>query len=275
MEADFPRPLKFADLSRVEAVFTDVDGTLTSSNRLEARTVRALERLKESGVRLVLVTGRPVGWADCWIRTLPVDGAIAENGGVYLAWSERGRLRKVYAEPKRQRIRNRSRLLRVVAAAMKRVPGARLATDSPYTEVNIAIDYNEEARLRMKEVRALSSFLSRHGITVARSSVHLNCWIGRFDKLSTVRRFLRTEWGSPLRGADRRFVYVGDSLNDAPLFGAFALAVGVANAMDVLAEIEHPPRYLTAGREGRGFEEVAAAVIAQRKRSASPLRLVP
>jgi len=257
----------------VEVVLTDVDGTLTTSNRLEGRTVRALERLKENGLKLVLVTGRPAGWADCWLRTLPVDAVIAENGGVCLAWSRRGRFRKMYAQPAAQRGRNRKRLVRDVQAALKRVPGSKLSTDSPYTEVNIAIDYNEEAKLGPTAVRALESFLRGRGVTIARSSVHLNCWIGRFNKLSMARRLLRAQWGLRLGRGDPRFVYAGDSLNDAPMFGAFSISVGVANVCDVFSELDQRPSFITAGREGRGFEELAAAIIAQRK--SQPLRAAP
>jgi HAD superfamily hydrolase (TIGR01484 family) len=271
----FPKPLKSADLRRVEAVFTDVDGTLTSSNRLEGRTLRSLERLKENGLKVVLVTGRPAGWGDCWIRTLPVDAVIAENGGVCLAWDRRGRFRKIYAQPLEERRRNRKRLLREVQAALEQVPAARLSTDSPYSEVDIAIDYNEEAKLGPTAVRALESFLKRRGVTIARSSVHINCWIGAFDKLWMVRRFIRLQWGLRLAKEDPRFVYAGDSLNDAPIFGAFSLAVGVANVLDVWSQLEQRPAFITAGREGRGFEELAAAIIAQRKVGSRPIRATP
>jgi len=230
-----------------------------------------MERLRASGVKLVLVTGRPVGWADCWLRTLPVEAVIAENGGVCLAWDRQGRFRKTYAQAAGERLRQRRRLLRAVSSALQHVPGARLSTDSLYTEVNIAIDYAEEARLGPAEVRALELFLRRRGITVARSSVHLNCWFGAFDKLWMVRRFIRYCWRRPLGSADRRFVYAGDSLNDAPMFGAFPLAVGVANVADVWSELKQRPPFITAGREGRGFEELVAAIIAQR--TPAPRRL--
>jgi len=36
------RPLREADLSRVDAVFTDVDGTLTTGGRLRASTLAAV-----------------------------------------------------------------------------------------------------------------------------------------------------------------------------------------------------------------------------------------
>jgi len=96
-----------------------------------------MERLTASGVKLVLVTGRPVGWGDCWLRTLPVEAVIAENGGVCLSWDRQGRFRKTYAQPTAERLRQRRRLLRAVRSALERVPGARLSTDSPYTEVNV------------------------------------------------------------------------------------------------------------------------------------------
>ena len=142
-----PRPLRDADLSWVEGVFTDVDGTLTTSHRLHSSTVRALERLADAGLKLVLVTGRPAGWAEAWARTLPVDGVVAENGGLFFLRGARGKLRKVYAESPRVRVSNRKRLEAEVAAVLREVPRARLSMDSAYTEVDLAVDYNEEARL--------------------------------------------------------------------------------------------------------------------------------
>lgn len=263
-----PRPLSSADLGRVEAVFTDVDGTLTTGDRIESRTLRALERLGRAAVRVVLVSGRPAGWGECWARTLPVDGVIVENGGVTFARDGRGRLRKTYAQPRGRRELNRARLLREVRQAMRQVPGARLSSDSAHTEVDIAIDYNEETKLRPEDVRALELRLKRRGVTVARSSVHLNCWIGSFDKLWAVRRFLASEWNIPLRKKDPRFVYVGDSLNDSPMFGGFSLAVGVANVLEVLDSLQHRPAFVTRGREGRGFEEVVDAILRQQNRGA-------
>ncbi|HZX41093.1 MAG TPA: HAD hydrolase family protein, partial [Myxococcaceae bacterium] len=58
------RPLREANLSRVEAVFTDVDGTLTTGGRVRASTLAALEGLERAGVPVVLVTGRPAGFAE-------------------------------------------------------------------------------------------------------------------------------------------------------------------------------------------------------------------
>ena len=53
---------------------------------------------------------------------------------------------------------------------------------------------------------------------------------------------------------------------DAPMFQAFALSVGVANVRGVLDRIDAPPAFITRAAEGRGFEELARAILAQRGR---------
>ena len=252
-------PLGRADLSHVRGVFTDVDGTLTTGGLLEASTVRALEQLALAEVPVVLVSGRPSGFAEAWLRTLPVAGCIAENGGLYVVRGPGGALRKVYARPRAVRASERRRLVLAVR-------GARLSSDSLFTEVDLAVDYNEDVKLGPRAADALETFLRRRGIQAVRSSVHVNAWVGNFDKAWMVRRFLKKEWGARLRPDDQAWVYVGDSLNDAPLFAAFHLSVGVANVLDVRSALEAQPRYVTANREGRGFEEVTRAILRQRAR---------
>jgi HAD superfamily hydrolase (TIGR01484 family) len=259
-----PLPLAQADLGKVRAVFADVDGTLTTGGLLRASTLGALERLASAGVPVVLVTGRPSGYAETWLRSLPVAGVIAENGGLYLVRSSAGRLRKVYARPARVRTGERQRLVRAVTAALQAVPGARLSTDSLFTEVDLALDYNEDVKLGMRAADRLEAFLGARGIQAVRSSVHVNAWVGDFDKASMVRRFLKAEWGAGLRPGDRRWVYVGDSFNDAPLFGAFTLSIGVANVRHALHALDVHPHFVTRADEGRGFEEVARAILRRR-----------
>jgi hypothetical protein len=258
-------PLSEAKLAHVRAVFTDVDGTLTSGGRLLASTLRAIEWLGAHGVAVVLVSGRPAGWGEAWARQWPVAGVIVENGGLYFA--RRGQtLAKVYAQPAHVRGRNREKLKKLVAAAIRAVPGARLSGDSLYTEVDLAIDYAEDVDLGPGAADQLERFLRRRGVSAVRSSVHVNCWLGRFDKRTAVAKFLRTEWGTRLQPGERRFVYVGDSFNDQPLFHAFPLSVGVANVLDVLDRLEDKPAFVTRSREGKGFGEVADAIVRARRR---------
>ncbi|MDX2013910.1 MAG: HAD-IIB family hydrolase [Myxococcaceae bacterium] len=257
-------PLSQADLSRVRAVFTDVDGTLTTKGQLRASTVAAIEQLVARRIDVVLVSGRPSGWGECWARQLPVAGVIVENGG--LSFVRRGEhLEKVYTEPEGVRQRNRRALERHVKAALVAVKGARLSMDSSATEVDLAIDYAEQSSLGPKGAARLEAFLSARGVTAVRSSVHVNCWLGPFDKRTAVEAFLAREWRTRLRRDEARFVYVGDSFNDQPLFEAFPLSVGVANVRAVLPQLEHPPKFVTRATEGSGFGEVAGAVVRARR----------
>ncbi len=264
MKTPLPAPVSSADFSRVHTLFTDVDGTMTTDALIESATIKAIESLREAGVRVVLVSGRPAGWGDCWARTLPVDGVVVENGGLYFAKQPDGLIRKVYPQRAADREENRGRLMREVQNAIQKVPGARLSSDSAYTEVNVAIDYNEEIKLGQEAADQLEKLLRARGIQAVRSNVHVNCWIGRFDKLTTVQRFLAKEWGLKLEPDDPRFVYAGDSFNDAPMFARFGLSVGVANVRDVLDRISDPPAYITRQREGRGFRELARQILAAR-----------
>lgn len=259
-----PRCLKEADLRHVEAIFTDVDGTLTSDDRIQSETLAAIEGLRLAGIKVVLVSGRPAGWGECWARQWPVDGVIVENGGLHFARDANGAFRKVYAQPDEERLPARKRLEQEVRSALAQVPGARLSTDSAYTEVDLAIDYNEEVKLGVDAAIELERILRKRGVQAVRSSVHVNCWVGAFDKLSAVERFVQLEWAETMRANDARFVYVGDSFNDAPMFKAFSLSVGVANVESVLEHIDAPPKFVTEAAEGDGFRELANAVLSAR-----------
>lgn len=245
-------------------MFTDVDGTLTSPHRLLGSTLEAIEALAEAGIKVVLVSGRSAGWAECWLRQLPVAAVIAENGGLYWAKDAHGHAVKFYAEAPRARASNRRKLARLVATALKQVPGARLSQDSLYTEVDLAIDYNEEAQLGAEGAAKLERWLRQRGVKAVRSSVHVNCWLGDFDKASMTQTFIRREWGLTVQAGEARFVYVGDSFNDAPMFAAFPLSVGVANVRKVWNQLDATPAFVTRSSYGKGFEELARTVIKAR-----------
>ena len=55
----------------VRALFSDVDGTMTTGERIEASTYEALERLGEAGVPVIMVTGRPAGFGQAFMQMTP------------------------------------------------------------------------------------------------------------------------------------------------------------------------------------------------------------
>jgi hypothetical protein len=94
------------------------------------------------------------------------------------------------------------------------------------------------------------------------SSIHINGWYGRHNKLSGARWIVRELFGRELDAEIDRWVYVGDSPNDVLMFEHFPHSVGVANIRRFEAQLTHPPRYITQGERGAGFAEVARAILA-------------
>ena len=71
------------DASKVRVLACDYDGTLAYEGRVAEATTGALGRLKASGRRLLMVTGREVRHLIALYRYLPLfDAVVAENGAV-------------------------------------------------------------------------------------------------------------------------------------------------------------------------------------------------
>ena len=65
------------------AVATDYDGTLAHHGKVDAPTIAALERLKASGRKLLMVTGRELSsLKDVFDRFDLFDVIVAENGSL-------------------------------------------------------------------------------------------------------------------------------------------------------------------------------------------------
>lgn len=256
-----PRPTP-RDLAGTRAVFTDLDGTLTTEGLLRPSTYAAIGTLGERGVPVIIVTGRPASWGDALARAWPVAAVVTENGGVAHVRNRHGIVSKRLAIPPARLAVQRARMEKAIATAIQKIPGARLSADSRYREVDLAIDWNEDVRLPESSAKDLERALRLAGFNAVRSSVHVNVWPGRFDKLSACKWVMKHVLG---RDATRLspYVYVGDALNDEPLFRAFPRAVGVANVARVWAELRHRPRFVTRAAEGRGFEEVARAILSR------------
>ena len=70
-------------VSSIRAIACDYDGTLTGEGPVEPETLSALKRFKDSGRRLILVTGRELKDLACVFPGLDVfDTVVVENGAV-------------------------------------------------------------------------------------------------------------------------------------------------------------------------------------------------
>jgi hypothetical protein len=259
------KPLAELDARGVRAVLLDIDDTLTTEGKLTAQAYGELERLKGAGLRVVPVTGRPAGWCDHIARMWPVDAVVGENGAFYFFY-DGGRLHKRFQDPEPVRKEKRSRLERIAAQIFAAVPGCALASDQPYRETDLAIDYCEDvAPLPLEAAQRIAELMREAGLTAKVSSIHVNGWFGDYDKLTTSKAMMRELFGVDLEREAAGFVFSGDSPNDSPMFGFFPNAVGVANVRDFADAMPHLPAWVTEARSGAGFVELAHALLAARR----------
>lgn len=250
----------------IVGVLTDIDDTLTSAGHLTAAAYGALAALHDAGLKVIPVTGRPAGWCDHIARMWPVDAVVGENGAFWMRHDAgRNKLRTVFAgQVPADRQARIDALARAILAA---VPGCALASDQFCRIADLAIDYCEDVPpLPPAAVDAIVRRMEAAGMRAKVSSIHVNGWFGDYDKLSTTRRLLAEEFATDIETtAERaRWIFVGDAPNDAPMFGYFPNAVGVANVRDFADRLSAPPRYITRNRSGAGFVELAGHLLAAR-----------
>ena len=255
------------DLACIDGLFLDIDDTLTTDGRLPAQAYAALEALHDTGLLVVPITGRPAGWCDHFARMWPVDAVVGENGAFYF-WHdhEAKKLRQRFLADEATRAANALRLKAVAADILQAVPGCALASDQFCRIADIAIDFCEDVPALPKiEVERIATLMQEAGMTAKISSIHVNGWFGDYDKLSMTRMLMRERYGIDLDSARQRYLFIGDSPNDEPMFGYFPQAVGVANVVAFAKDMTHPPAYVTDGRGGNGFVELAERLLVVRR----------
>lgn len=262
--AEFPR----AGLAAVRAVLLDIDDTLSTDGQLTAAAYAALERLQRAGLLVLPITGRPAGWCDMIARFWPVDAVVGENGAFYFWHDHQARkLRQRFLQGAAERAEGRRKLEALRERILREVPGVGIASDQPYRVADLAVDFCEDVpALPRAAVDRIVALFEAAGATAKVSSIHVNGWFGSYDKLGMTRLALQELFGIDIDDPAQRdrIVFAGDSPNDAPMFGFFPNAVGVANVRDFADRMSALPRWITPSRAGAGFVELADALLAAR-----------
>ena len=247
----------------VHTVLSDIDDTLTTEGRLTVEAYGALQDLRDAGLRVVLVTGRPAGWCDHIARMWPVDAVIGENGAFY-AWYDASarKLRTRHVFDAAQRALNARRMDEVRDTILREVPGCALASDQFCRLYDLAIDFCEDVPpLPQSAVHRIVALMEQAGMTAKVSSIHVNGWFGDYDKLSMAHLLMRERYGIELEAERERCVFVGDSPNDVPMFAYLPNAVGVANVARFALPAAQAPAYVTPSAAGAGFAQLARLLV--------------
>jgi HAD superfamily hydrolase (TIGR01484 family) len=282
-----------AEAAGLRYILFDIDDTITRGGKLPAASYTALWKLKEAGLAVIPVTGRPAGWCDLIAREWPVDGVVGENGALVF-WEEpageagaadggeeisgaenpeppthssaqrRPRLRAEYHP---NAVRNDHPVLkRVRERALAATPLLRDAKDQFARLFDMALDFaEEEPVLPLRAAERVRSIALEEGARAKVSSIHVNIWMGDYDKLSMTEHFLQSRFGWRPGAGDREAVFVGDSPNDEPMFARFPLACAVANIRRYEGLIRHYPAFAAERECGEGFAEIVETILQKRR----------
>jgi hydroxymethylpyrimidine pyrophosphatase-like HAD family hydrolase len=217
---------------RYLAVAVDYDGTAASDGKLSDAASSAIERLRTSGRRVVLVTGRRV--SDL-IRVCPriilFDLIVAENGGVI--YDPQSREEIPLAAPLPARFAER---LRARDVAPLEEGAVVVATDEPHGGVMLEV------------IRELG--LEVHVIFNRGAVMALPPGVNKATGLDVAVRRL---------GMSRHEVVgIGNAENDHSLLEYCECGVAVANAVDSLKEVA---AFVTRGANGTGVAELIDELI--------------
>lgn len=253
--------LTTAEAQSLTGLLFDLDDTLLDEGELSEQAYSSLFRLRESGLVLIAVTGRPASWGELIARQWPVAGVVTENGPI--GWIKReGRVERFDGVSRAVREARRSELDALVQRIREHVPELEPADDVGGRITDFTFDIGEHRRAPEELIeRAIALGRAAHATTF-RSSVHLHFGFDRDDKASGVLRFLRTQMGVDATLARRKFAFIGDSENDAPCFAAFHTTIGVSN---LRGRPSLMPRFITRAPRGAGFAEAAEKLVQLRR----------
>ncbi len=255
--------LRTLEASNVRGVVFDIDDTVTRAGVVEPDAYLAMHRLADAGFDLVAVTGRPLGWTDVIARLWPVRVAVGENGAGWTWVDERG-VHEGYFCAEAERTKHAALLTNIRKEVLAAMPSVSTTRDDRHRRCDLAFDIGEHASLSRVEVEALVALIESLGARSSVSTVHAHAVPGPWDKAEGVTRALAEVLDLDLGTEIDRWVFIGDSGNDAAAFARFPKSIGVANVRDHVDALPVPPRYVTERDRGRGFAEAAAHLLDSR-----------
>jgi hydroxymethylpyrimidine pyrophosphatase-like HAD family hydrolase len=256
------RDLTADALADAPGLACDFDDTVTTHGVLTAPALAALHALAGAGVPCLIATGRPLGWAEVLARSLPVRAVVTENGGAWIA-REGSRVRVAFAVDASERRDGMARVEAAVAEVIRAFPRLARVRELTVRATDVALDIGEEVQLPAEYVSAALEFVRARGLFATASTVHLHVSAWAPDKARGLCA-AAADVGLDAQELPARWVFVGDSPNDAGAFAAFARAVGVANVRAFEGRMSAWPRYVAEESHGAGFAEVVARLLAAR-----------
>ena len=240
---------------KIKILMFDLDGTFISNDSLKSSTYRCLEKLKNTKIKTVVVTGRSAGWCDLIARWWPVNSVIGENGALSYSLLD-GKIDRQFFDDNINLEKSREILELLFDEIKANFGEIHLASDQPFRQWDLALDISEENNLSLERVREIFDFCISKGVNAAISNIHLNIWCGNYTKCDMALKIL-DNWNIKLDEC----VYIGDSPNDSPMFKKFPFSVGVKSVLKYSDLMQDYPLYVTERDGNQGFEDLVDSIL--------------
>lgn len=237
----------------IRLIATDMDGTLTQSEKFDARLLQILTRLADVGIDVLITTGRSAGWVQAIATYLPIVGAIAENGGIlYGDLDYQPRLIENFDINQ-----HRLELQRVFELLQAKFPHIRESTDNCFRLTDWTFDVDN---LSLNELEQINLVCQSEGYGFTYSTIQCHIKPQYQDKAFGLQTII-PQYFPHLN--TKQIVTIGDSPNDESMFNQqeFPLSVGVANVVKYCDRLQYLPAYITNKSEVAGFIELAELII--------------
>ncbi len=214
------------------SLITDYDGTLATYGKVSDDTIAALERLLESGRKIVLVTGRELGdLLSVFPRVDLFEWVVAENGA--LVYHPTSKTETVIAQAPPENFVKTLQDVNVTPLSIGRV-----IVSSWHPNETAILDVIRELGLEMQVI------FNKGAVMVLPSGV---------NKASGLMAVLEEMKLSP-----HNIVGIGDGENDLSLLNACQCSYAVANSVQALKD---QADFVTEGNNGAGVTELIDTLV--------------
>ncbi|MEM6253714.1 MAG: HAD family hydrolase [Cyanobacteria bacterium P01_D01_bin.156] len=240
-------------LAQIRLVATDMDGTLTQHEQFTPSLLSTLATLQAAQMPVLITTGRSAGWVNGLLHYLPVELAIAENGGLYFTKTNPYPTFLQPIEPNHRQL-----LLQQFERLRQRYPQIQESSDNSFRLTDWTF---EVTGLSLEDLQWMTENCHDHGWGFTYSTVQCHIKPLPQDKASGLTQVIAQQYSEL---GHHQVLTVGDSPNDESMFdpAQFPTSVGVANVRHYLDMLAHHPTFITQAEEGKGFEELVAALLA-------------
>jgi len=217
---------------RFLAFASDYDGTLAWEGKIERRTLKALEQLKQSGRKLILVTGRELDeLRQIFPQVSIFDCIVAENGAL-LYWPATKRM-EVLTDPPAPSFVERLRQKKLTPLSVGHsIVATSLKHKRTIVSTILEMDLDLHVIMNKDSVMVLPTGVTKGtGLRVALHELGI---------------------------AAHNVVAVGDAENDDSLLSMCGFSVAVANAIPALKRRAHKT---TKEKHGAGVVEIIQQII--------------